>query len=110
MEFEFEVRGKKILARSVEIGRGYGVFTIFVEMPGIQHSGYLMKKGDKTLPKGVISRRVWNAGIEGLEAASSAPLDTNAIVLVRLSGTEFEDRLRRISEIIYETLREEDFI
>ncbi len=110
MEFIFEMEGRKVTARSLEIGKDYGVFTIFMEMPEVQHTGYVMKKGEKTLAKGEIARRVRESDIEGLEMASAAPHDTNAIVLVRLSGTEFEDRLRKISGIIYEALREEELL
>ena len=110
MEFTFDIEGRKAAARSLEIGKDYGVFTIFLEMPDVQHTGYVMKKGEKTVAKGAIARKIRDANIEGLEMASAAPLDTNAIVLVRLSGTEFEDRLKRISEMVYEALKEEELI
>jgi len=110
MEFIFEIGGRKVTVRSLEIGKDYGVFTVFFEMPDVQHTGYVMKKGEKTIAKGEIARRIREAGIEGLEMASAAPHDTNAIVLVRLSGTEFEERLKRISEIIHEALKEEGLV
>jgi hypothetical protein len=110
MEFIFEIGGRKVTARSLEIGKDYGVFTIFFELPDVQHTGYVMKKGERTIAKGEIAWRIRRGGIEGLEMASAAPHDTNAIVLVRLSGTEFEDRLRRISEIIHDALREEGLL
>ncbi len=110
MEFIFEIEGRKVTARSLEIGKDYGVFTIFLEMPDVQHTGYVMKKGEKTIAKGEIAWRIRKGDVEGLEMASAAPHDTNAIVLVRLSGTEFEERLRRISEIIHGALREEGLL
>jgi|GEM_PF-2419583 hypothetical protein len=110
MEFIFEIGDRKVTARSLEIGKDYGVFTIFLEMPEVQHTGYVMKKGEKTLAKGEVARKIREIGIEGLEMASAAPHDTNAIVLIRLSGTKFEERLKKISEIIYEALREEGLI
>ncbi len=109
MEGSFEIEGRKISYQILERGKNYTTFILFVEMPDTVHTGYLMKRGDVVIAKGEIAKAVRDAGIEGVEMAVAPPLDSNAIMMLRVSKP-IEDLIHQIAQIILDELAKKDFL
>uniref|UniRef100_A0A7J2THD4 Uncharacterized protein n=1 Tax=Archaeoglobus fulgidus TaxID=2234 RepID=A0A7J2THD4_ARCFL len=111
-EFEGIVEGYNLRfkANEVEIGKGYGIFLLFIEMPGAKHNGLLIERGDLKIPKGVIAKYVRDMNIENLEMAAPPPPDSNAVLIVRIGGEEFESILKKIAKHICDFLKSQQFI
>jgi len=109
MEGSFEIEGRKVSYQILERGKDYTTFILFMEMPDTVHTGYLMKKGDAVVAKGEIAKAVRDAKIEGVEMAVAPPLDSNAIMMLRVSKP-IENLIQQIVKIILEELAKKDFL
>jgi len=105
---EFEIDGFKIAIRSLEDGKDYALYTLFIEMPETQHHGFLMKKGDKILAKGEIARYIRDQRIEGLEMAAAPPADTNAVIVFRIDKKY--DIVERVAKDVVKFLKSRGFL
>ena len=65
--------------------------------------------GDKIVAKGEIAKAVRDAKINGVEMAVAPPADTNALIMLRISGEEREI-LEKVLEIVESFLRERGLI
>ncbi|MCC6027045.1 MAG: hypothetical protein HA490_03665 [Archaeoglobales archaeon] len=112
MNFEGIVEGYelKFKASEVEIGKGYGIFLLFIEMPNVKHHGFFIEKDGLKIAKGVIAKYVRDMNIETLEVVAPPPPDSNAVLMVRIGGEEFERVLKRIAKHICDFLKSQQFI
>lgn len=112
MEFEGIVEGYnlKFKASEVEIGKGYGVFLLFIEMPNVKHHGFLIEKDGLKIVKGVIAKYVRDRNIKNLEMVAPPPSDSNAVLIVRIGGEEFESILKEIMKHVCDFLKSQQFI
>jgi hypothetical protein len=103
----------KFKSNEVEIGKGYGIFLLFIEMPGIKHYGYIIEKENLRIAKGVIAKYVRDMNIENLEMAAPPPPNSNAILMIRIKGEkreEFENILRKVVKHACDFLKSQQFI
>jgi hypothetical protein len=94
---------------TLERGQGYRVLLIFLEMPGTHHRGLLIERGGSTLAKGVIANMVRSLGLPNVEMAMPPPPDSNAILVVRLTGSNDEETLDQIVEPVRTFLKSQGF-
>jgi hypothetical protein len=94
---------------TLERGQGYRVLLIFLEMPGTHHRGLLLEREGVTLAKGVIASMVRGLGLPNVEVAMPPPPDSNAILVVRVTGSSDEETLDRIVERVRSFLTSQGF-
>uniref|UniRef100_A0A7C3UBL7 Uncharacterized protein n=1 Tax=Geoglobus ahangari TaxID=113653 RepID=A0A7C3UBL7_9EURY len=102
-------RGKNVKYQTFEKAKGYETIVLFVEIEDVQHSGFLIKKGDKILPKGEIAKAVRDAKIEGVEMAVAPPADTNALMMLRITQDP-EKILDKVLEVVFDFLEKRGFL
>ena len=105
---EFDVENVKVSIKTAEEGKGYAIYSLFIEMPETQHHGFLMKRGEKIIAKGEIAKYLRDSKIDGLEMAAAPPADTNAVVTFRIN-TEY-DVLEKIARLVVEFLKSKGFL
>ena len=106
---EFEYKGRKVKVQTLEKGKNYSTIVVHFELPNSEHHGFLLKVGDKIVAKGEIAKAVRDAKIDGVEMAVAPPADTNALIMLRVSGEEREI-LEKVLEIVESFLRERGLI
>ena len=102
--FVFTYQDKTVKCQLLEESIAYQTVVIFVEMDGVEHRGFSMRKGDSFIAKGQIAKAVRDEEIEGVEMAVAPPSDSNAVLMVRVTKS-FDDIKDRILEIIFRELR-----
>ncbi len=105
----FVFGGKTVKFQTLEKAKNYETVVIFVELENVEHSGFTIKKGDKTLAKGEIAKKVRDAKIDGVEMAVAPPSDTNAIIMARITKP-VDAIMEEILDIVFESLRENGFV
>ncbi|WP_290901511.1 hypothetical protein [Ferroglobus sp.] len=106
---EFEYKGRKVKVQTLEKGKDYSTMVVHFELPNSEHHGFLLKVGDKIVAKGEIAKAVRDAKINGVEMAVAPPADTNALIMLRISGEEREI-LEKVLEIVESFLKERGLI
>ncbi len=106
---EFEYKGRKVKVQTLEKGKDYSTMVVHFELPNSEHHGFLLKVGDKIVAKGEIAKAVRDAKIDGVEMAVAPPADTNALIMLRVSGKEREI-LEKVLEIVESFLKERGLI
>ncbi len=106
---EFEYKGRKVKVQTLEKGKDYSTMVVHFELPNSEHHGFLLKVGDKIVAKGEIAKAVRDAKIDGVEMAVAPPADTNALIMLRISGEEREI-LEKVLEIVESFLKERGLI
>ncbi|MFZ0699561.1 MAG: hypothetical protein WAN74_05175 [Thermoplasmata archaeon] len=96
---------------TLEAGSGYLTLLIFLEMPGTHHRGLSIERDGATLAKGVIANHVRGLGLPNVEMAIAPPSNSNAILMVRLTGPTQTHRetLDRIVEEVRSFLKSQHF-
>ena len=102
-------RGRRVNYQTFEKTKRYETIVLFVEIENAQHSGFLIKKGEKILPKGEIAKAVRDAKIEGVEMAVAPPADTNALIMLRTTK-EPGEILEKVLEVVFDFLEERGFL
>ncbi len=103
-ELNFEYDGKMIKCQFLEVAKGYETVVIFVEIPGGEHAGFSVKKGDRIVAKGEIAKAIREAGIQGIEMAVPPPADSNALIMVRVT-VPFESVRKRLMEVLFKEIK-----
>ncbi|NOY12050.1 MAG: hypothetical protein GXO67_08250 [Archaeoglobi archaeon] len=105
----FTYSGRIVKWQTLERAKDYETVVVFVEMEGVEHAGYLMRKGNVVIAKGEVAKAVRDAGIEGVEMAVAPPLDTNALIMLRVNRP-VKDVIEDVVDIAFGFLRERGFI
>ncbi len=106
---EFEYYGRKVNCQIVEEGKGYKTVLVHFELPGTQHFGFLVRKGDVIIPKGEIAKAIRDRNIDGVEMAVAPPSESNALFMMRITD-DIGKVLDRVIPIVYEYLKDKGFI
>jgi hypothetical protein len=93
----------------LERGSEYRTFVIFLEMRGIHHRGLIIERDGAVLAKGVIANHVRRLGLPNVEMAMPPPPDSNAILVVRLTGPNDDEILDRIVGEVRSFLKSQGF-
>ncbi|WP_456369471.1 hypothetical protein [Geoglobus sp.] len=101
-------RGRIVKLQTLEKAKDYETVVLFVEMDGVEHSGYLMKRGDVVVAKGEVAKAVRDARIPGVEMAVAPPLNTNAVLMLRINKP-LSDVIHRVLETAFRVLEEKGF-
>ncbi len=101
-------RGRIVKWQTLEKAKDYETVVLFVEMDGVEHFGYLMKRGDVVVAKGEVAKAVRDAQIPGVEMAVAPPLDTNAVLMLRINRP-LSDVIDRVLETAFGVLEERGF-
>jgi hypothetical protein len=94
---------------TLERGHGYRVLLVFLEMRGTHHRGLLIEREGVVLAKGVIANFVRGLGLANVEMAMPPPPDSNAMMVLRLTGSDDEETLDRIVAGIRSFLKSHGF-
>ncbi len=105
----FSYQGKIVKYQLLEKSNAYQTLVIFVEMDGVEHIGFSMKRGDKYITKGQIAKAVRDEKIDGVEMAVAPPSDSNAVIMVRITKP-FDELKDKILDIVFRELKNNGFI
>lgn len=94
---------------TLEQGSGYRVLLLFLEMRGTHHRGLFIEREGLSLAKGVIASRVRGLDLPNVEMAMPPPPDSNALLVVRLTGSNDEPTLDRIVGEVRSFLKSQGF-
>lgn len=108
MEVTFTYSGRIVKWQTLERAKDYETAVIFIELDGVSHAGYLMRKGDTIVAKGEIAKAVREAGIPGVEMAAAPPLNTNAVIMLRTTRA-VRDVIDDVLEIVFGVLKNKGF-
>ncbi len=108
-ELTFTYLGKSVKCQILEKARDYQTIVIFVEIEGVKHSGFLIKKGEKIVAKGEIAKAVRDVKIDGVEMAVAPPADSNALLMARITKP-FEDVKEELMDVVFRELQARGFI
>lgn len=100
---------RRYKALTLERGNGYRVHLVFLAMPGTHHRGLFIEKEGVALAKGVIASHVRGLGLADVEMAMPPPPDSNALLVVRLTGPDDEKTLDQIAETVRSFVRSQGF-
>ncbi|WP_457591871.1 hypothetical protein [Geoglobus sp.] len=104
-EVTFTYSGKAVKWQTLERARDYETAVLFVELEGVSHAGYLMKKGSTVVAKGEVAKAVRDAGIRGVEMAAAPPPDTNAVIMLRATP-DVGSVMDAVLEVVFRVLKE----
>lgn len=100
--------GRIVKWQTLERAKDYETVVIFIEMEGVEHSGYLMRMGDVVVAKGEIAKAVRDAQIPGVEMAVAPPINTNAVIMLRINKP-LDEIIHSVLETVFRVLDEKGF-